>query len=379
MKKIFFILAAVLVVGAVAFFAFCCKDCSKECDKPQPQKTVACTACKTCDKAPPVPKQVNAPVAQLISKETSHKTISVIPGHIFIAKATVPTGYSLDKPKDTDEFICLATFSYAKLIGATQIGFICQVKNPCNAKSFLLQVNGKNFNGKKITYGVRIQTQDSPDQTKIPFGEMFLKKEAQLNAKEGEFFLTRLAIKKGHKFSDKPEKSGYSKFFTSFKYKVGKLNYLGYFNKVKDKAPVRSFMFKVKGKNKLNKPVTSVMQVQVTPAAKKRGGKEEMSSAQKTHLYIKTASVKRLPGNKIKITVNGYAPTPGYKDIQFESFQYLVPPEEWEFAITGIPPAGMIIQMISPFTLSLEFTFSDPTEKVTIYGKNKTVSFSKKE
>lgn len=76
-----------------------------------------------------------------------------------------------------------------------------------------------------------------------------------------------------------------------------------------------------------------------------------------------TYSAQQVPGAVI-IFATGCHPTTGYVDFFEQSPLRIFPPQ---FIFRTIPPTGMVLQVITPFSIWVMFGASDPVETVTVF------------
>ncbi|WP_372367957.1 hypothetical protein [Candidatus Uabimicrobium sp. HlEnr_7] len=97
--------------------------------------------------------------------------------------------------------------------------------------------------------------------------------------------------------------------------------------------------------------------------------------AEEEPVFVDNVTVKHIEGHKYKITVSGNAPNPGYTNIRLVPHTYMMAPESWEMIVLADAPksGGMMIQVLKPYTVSLDYTFSDTTKSVTIIGRTRKV------
>lgn len=98
-------------------------------------------------------------------------------------------------------------------------------------------------------------------------------------------------------------------------------------------------------------------------------------AAEEEPVFVDNVTVEHVKGHTYKITVSGNAPNPGYKNIRLVPHTYMVAPESWEIVVLADAPkgGGMMIQVLKPYTVSMEHTFSDVTKSVTIIGRARRV------
>ncbi|BBM83936.1 hypothetical protein [Candidatus Uabimicrobium amorphum] len=98
-------------------------------------------------------------------------------------------------------------------------------------------------------------------------------------------------------------------------------------------------------------------------------------AAEEEPVFVDSVTVEHVKGHTYKITVSGNAPNPGYTNVRLVPHTYMVAPESWEIVVLADPPkgGGMMIQVLKPYTVSLEHTFSDVTKSVTIIGRARRV------
>lgn len=97
--------------------------------------------------------------------------------------------------------------------------------------------------------------------------------------------------------------------------------------------------------------------------------------AQDKLMQIKKATIKKIGIDHFRITVQGMAPTPGWKIYNYP-YRYITIPENWEIAIKGTRPQGFVIQVLTPYSYSFDMGLSKQTKKVTLVGSNRTIELN---
>lgn len=96
-------------------------------------------------------------------------------------------------------------------------------------------------------------------------------------------------------------------------------------------------------------------------------------ATEKELVYVDHVSVEKIKGGGFKITASGTAPTPNWV-VVLTPATYIQEPKDWVIEAAGIPPSGIVNQVVTPWEESIELSPGPKTTTVTVIGLNSSVS-----
>ena len=95
--------------------------------------------------------------------------------------------------------------------------------------------------------------------------------------------------------------------------------------------------------------------------------------SQKTLVDVQDVVIEKVNGNIFSVTVSGIVPTAGWI-VNLHPTIYEAPPEIWVIQAVGIRPTGFVVQVITPWTRSIELNLPKETQQVVVETGDQTIT-----
>lgn len=106
------------------------------------------------------------------------------------------------------------------------------------------------------------------------------------------------------------------------------------------------------------------------PGAPGAPAERELTEVRSVQLRVVQSYPQRL-----SVTVEGSAPTPGYHSLRLRAFQYIQAPPDgiYDYSLVGTPPANIVAAVVTPVRISETWPLSGNLKGVRIHAQSSTI------